>query len=120
MTTMRMAVAKNQFGLTPDTSELKRVGQTIGVEARAIGAYSHDFKSMTFGDITLHNPDILVSPIDSGEHVIGTGSHIKSDRLNAEDLLIGMNFMKKFRLVIAYSENALYYTVAAPKQAASQ
>jgi predicted aspartyl protease len=118
LTAMRMASARDRFGLTPDSPGMQRLADTHGVEGRNLENYEHTFSSMTFGDITLHHTVMQIIPI--GAHVAAIGSHIKQDAVEEPDVLIGMSLLKQLHLVIAYSENAIYYTVAAPKQAASQ
>jgi predicted aspartyl protease len=120
MSVMRLAVAEDRFDLSLDSPDMQKIGETIGVEGLKIATYAHDFQSMTFGDITLHHPKLLIAPIDSGTRTPNIGSHIRSEAGNVEDLLVGMSLMKRLHLVIAYSENAIYYTIATPpKQAAN-
>jgi len=120
MTVMRLAVAQQRFGLSPSSSGMEKIGESVGMEGVKIDTYRYGFQSMTFGEITLHNPKIVVSPINSGAHVNRIGTHIKASAADEEDLLIGMSLVKQLRLAIAYNEKAIYYTIAPQTQAATQ
>jgi predicted aspartyl protease len=119
-TTMRMAVAQSRFGLAPTSSGMEKIQDAIGIDGHTIDNYRYSFKSMTFGDITLHNPNMMISPIDSGPHDAALGSHIHSSTLNIEDVLLGMSLLRQMHFAISYSEHALYYTIATQRQAAPQ
>jgi predicted aspartyl protease len=119
MTVMRMATARDRFGLSPASSDMQKRAQTGGVDGRKLDTYLHTFQSLTFGDITLHNTLMAITPIDSAAHVATTGSHLNLSRADEPDVLIGMSLLKHLHILIAYSENALYYTIAPTKQAAT-
>ena len=119
--TMRLATASGRLGLSPNTPGMEYVGDIMGVEGRKLPAYRHTFQSMNFGDLTLHNTTMDIVPIDTAANRNALGSHIKVGAEDEPDVFIGMSLMKQLRLVISYSENAIYYTIAAPpKQAAGQ
>jgi predicted aspartyl protease len=118
---MRLAVAAGRMGLSPDTPGMEYVGEGSGVEGHTLPVYRHTFQLMNFGEITLHNTPMEIIPIDTAAHVNAIGSHIKISAGEEPDVLIGMSLMKQLHLIIAYSENAIYYTIATPpKQAAGQ
>jgi len=118
---MRLAVARDRFGLSPDSADMRKIGETKGIEGRPLDTYEHSFASMTFGEITLHNTRMMIAPIDTAAHVTLTGSRLNTGLGDQPDLFVGMSLLKQLHLFIAYSENTLYYTIAQPsKQAATQ
>jgi predicted aspartyl protease len=117
---MRLAVAQDRFGLSPDSPDMPKVGETKGVEGRALDTYQHMFQSLTFGEITLHNTRMLIAPINTAAHAPATGSRINTGMGDQPDAFIGMSLLKQLHLFIAYDENTLYYTIAKPSQAAIQ
>jgi len=119
-TTMRLASARGRLDLSMDELEAHKVGQGTGVEGVKLDVYEHIFQSLTFGDITLHNTQMDVMAINAGGHVEKIGSHLKELSPDEPDVLVGMSLLKQLHLFIAYSENAIYYTIAKPKQAAAQ
>lgn len=116
---MRMASAEGRLDLTMGGPDTPKVGSTTGVEGVKLEVYEHVFQTLTFGDLTLRNTKMEIIPINSAAHVAKLGSHIKQGTIDDPDVLIGMSFLKKLRLYVSYSENAIYYTIAPPKQAAS-
>lgn len=116
---MRMASAKNRLDLSMDGPDTPKIGSVSGVEGVKLDVYEHVFQTLTFGDLTLRNTKMEIIPINSAAHVEKLGSHLKQGAIDDPDVMIGMSFLKKLRLYISYSENAIYYTIAPPKQAAS-
>jgi hypothetical protein len=118
-TVMRLATATGRFGLTMGTPDTPKVGTTTGVEGVPLDVYDHMFQTLTFGDLTLHDTQVRIVPVDSAAHVEKMGSHLKENAMDEPDVMVGLSFLKKLHLFISYSENAIYYTIAPPKQAAS-
>ncbi|GGF08932.1 hypothetical protein GCM10011611_13010 [Aliidongia dinghuensis] len=119
-TFMSLASARGRLDISTDTPDTPKTGHTMGVEGVKLDVYEHVFQTLTFGEITLHNTKMEIIPIDTAAHVEKLGSHLKAASEDEPDVYIGMNFMKKLHLFLAYSEHAIYYTIAPPKQAAGQ
>jgi Aspartyl protease len=111
---MRLAVARRLFDISADVPDGQRLGKSVGVDATKIDTFMHVFDSLTFGGITLRNTKMAIAAIDSGKGAFNNGSHI-SGMADQEDVLIGMPLLRQLHLFIAYSEPALYFTVAEPK-----
>jgi predicted aspartyl protease len=112
-TTMRLAVARRLFGVDPGTTDPRTHTQVAGVDGVRIDSFPHGFDSLTFGDITLRNPVIQIADIDSAKGAVNNGSHMTGS-VDQPDVLIGMSLLRQLHLFIAYSEPALYYTLAQP------
>jgi hypothetical protein len=76
-----------------------------------IDAFPHTFHSMTFGGITLNDTQMIVADIDQGRGSEQTGSRIRGNH-DQPDVIIGMSLLRKLHLFIAYSEPAIYFTLA--------
>ena len=114
---LRLAVARRLFDIDPDAEGVQH-RKAQGIDGTVDG-FNHVFESLTFGDITLHNTNIAIEDIDAAKGALNKGTHL-SGRIDQEDMLIGMTLLHKLHLFIAYSEPALYFTVAeAPKAAAN-
>ncbi|MEI9987968.1 MAG: retroviral-like aspartic protease family protein [Aliidongia sp.] len=107
-TLMRLAVARRLFGIDPDAAGVPH-GLITGADAAKLDAFPHVFKSLSFGGITLHNTTVIVANVDSGN--AGTRGIANDEQ---EDVIIGMPLLRQLHLFIAYSEPALYFTVAEP------
>jgi predicted aspartyl protease len=116
--TMRLAVAKGVFDITPDLTGARSPGSFAGVDGTKLGYFRHSFESLTFGGITLHNTNMVIADIDSGKGAVTTGSHITGMQDQA-DLTIGTVLLRRLHLFIAYSEPALYFTLVEPAASAA-
>jgi hypothetical protein len=87
------------FGLRPDAPNMTMIGHIGNDENAPIFAYP--FKTLTFGDITVNNPNIriLSGPIFSPGHQF-------------PELRIGMDVLRKLHLYLAIKEGKLYITEA--------
>ena len=112
---LRLAVARRLFDVDP-AAEGQKHHSAEGVDATKIDMFSHVFDSLSFGDITLRNTSIEVLDMDSGKGASNVGSHISGLR-DQEDAIIGMALLSKLHIFIAYSEPALYFTMAEPPKA---
>jgi predicted aspartyl protease len=65
--------------------------------------YTHKFERLSFGDITVLNPQIFLRP-DSGVTAFGTNK----DR----EIIIGLNVLRRLHIYIAYGEKKLYISPA--------
>lgn len=63
--------------------------------------YRYPFKTLTFDDVTVNNPGIMLVP----------DSQSKMSRSNA-DIIVGMNVIRRLHLYIAYGEQTIYVTPA--------
>ncbi|MEA2757303.1 MAG: hypothetical protein QOJ54_3592 [Aliidongia sp.] len=110
VTTMRLAVARDWFDLTPPTGAQAKLA---GVDGARLDSFQHRFESLTLGGITLHDTDVVIADIDSGKGASRHGSRI-TGMPNQPDMLIGMPLLRRLHLFIAYSEPAVYFTLAEP------
>jgi len=104
--------AEANFNLTDDTQGTVPIGNMNGRKV-----FGYVFKTMSFGNITVNNPHIVVIPeimgLNDPNNSGRTDSRIKKidDDLEA-DLSVGMDVLKKLHLYIATKENKLYITAA--------
>jgi predicted aspartyl protease len=114
MTTMRLATARDVFGIESVSPGGRAPGQISGVDGVKIEAFRHKFQSLTFGDITLHDTQMMIADIDAGKGAYDFGTRVMGNHTQA-DVIIGMSLLRQLHIFIAYSEPAIYFTVAEPK-----
>lgn len=112
---LRLAVARRLFDVDPEAEGLKH-HSAEGIDATKVDMFPHVFDSLSFGDITLRNTSVQVLDMDSGKGASNVGSHISGLR-DQEDVIIGMALLSKLHIFIAYSEPAVYFTMAEPPKA---
>lgn len=100
-------------------SEAKRVfGLTSGDEDKR---FEHTFQNLSFEGLEVGNPHVAILPDQTGKkdpnngYVTGSLVRRQDDRDPGDPvMLIGMNILSKLHLYIAFSENKIYITPAAP------
>ncbi len=94
-TIMSLETAKYMFGLKD--SDLKDAPGVNNIQGAKKGA----FKTLSFGNVEVNNPDITLIP-DRGSE---TGSR-------GPDMILGISILRQLHLYIAYGEKKLYLTAA--------
>ena len=94
-------------------ARLERIETDLDIDAQSPGlkpiagsgrertAYRYPFKTMTFGAVSVNNPDIVLVPDD-----------VSKLTPFYPTIILGMNILRKLHLYIAYGENAIYVTPA--------
>lgn len=88
---MKMATARREFDLTPDTPGMER--ESNGEPAR----YLYTFKSLGLGGIAIANTQVRISDV-------------AADPDEAKLFLVGLRILKKMHVMISYKERMLYAT----------
>ena len=115
-TTMRLAAAQDLFGIGLDSAGAAPPGKIHGADGVKLDAIPHIFHSLSFGGITLNDTKMIVADIDQGKGTNILGTRIEGNHAQP-DVLIGMSLLRQLHLFIAYSEPAIYFTIAETKPA---
>ncbi|HKD21597.1 MAG TPA: hypothetical protein VKB71_06270, partial [Rhizomicrobium sp.] len=76
----------------------------------------HRFMHISFGGVTVSDPDVVLVP-DSYDELgkeMGIESRLPRDAIEHWDMVIGMNVLRHLHIYIAYKEQKLYITPASP------
>jgi predicted aspartyl protease len=102
MTTVGRRVA-DYFGIS-----MAATGKAFGADNRDLGAMAHKFDTFEIGSETIKNPTLhVIDGLTSG--FAETGSHMEKHD-NATDVLLGFDFMRTHRILIANSQRRVYFT----------
>jgi hypothetical protein len=110
---MKFQEAGRLFGVTATTPGVALVGEAN--EKSDLNRYSYDFKTLSFGDVYLNNPhlvltrDILVRGADPNPRT-GTLLRNSADQSSQPSLLIGADLLKRLHIYIAFGERMIYIT----------
>lgn len=116
---MRLVTASDRFGIeAPDSTGGRRL-KLRSIDGVQIPAFQHVFSTLTFGGITLHDTKVTIADFDSGRGIEHTGTRIDGWPEQPE-MLIGRSLLRRLHLFIAYSESAIYFTVADPAPAGAE
>jgi hypothetical protein len=116
-TTITMNEAQESFGLAPASPGMEPAGNVNGDPNLA--SYYHTFAALTLDGITIKNPRMLVMPDKMTDEkaprikYYQSGNMIYSQkRLEAPELILGMDVLKYLHLYFAFDEHNLYVTSA--------
>jgi predicted aspartyl protease len=101
---LSQAAADNDFGSAVDWSH-DQSGKPVNGDASSIGHY-HSFAKLSFGDVTVTNPHLLVMPDEMASRTVGN-MHIRLPKL-----IIGMNILRHLHAYFAVGEDKLYVSAA--------
>lgn len=118
-TIMGMITARRDFGIGPETHEMKRYPAINGVAS--MDGYLHSFSKLSVGGIAVDRPQLLLVPDVMNRNadrspLARSRARRHNDGLVLPELTLGMNVMKNLRLYISFSEQALYVASAASPQ----
>ena len=119
--TLRMDIAQRSYDLAIGTEGTAEKGVLNGDQGLKI--YAHTFKTLTFGGITVTNPEIVIIPDAvnrNGDRSQQLGSRAKLERDNIEGppMLLGMDVLRRLRIYMAFGERKMYISQASSPAAA--
>jgi predicted aspartyl protease len=123
-TALRIDIAEQRYGLVMGSAHTPVKG-TLNGEA-SLKIYSHLFKSLSFGDVSVSNPRLTIIPNAMGRNgeltpLAADRTKTERDLVNTPDLIIGMDVLRRLRLYFAFQEGKMYVSPAsAPSLSAVQ
>ena len=103
------------IGLVPGATETPPKGLLNG-DAH-LKTFSHTFNSLSFGDVTVSNPQLALIPNAFGRQaertaLAGNRARSEKDLLQVPDMIIGLDVLRQLHLYFAFGERKLYVTRA--------
>lgn len=89
---------EDEFGIDEKNPDLQPVAGSTPDRPR----YHYPFRTLSFQDVTVNNPDLVLVP--DSQSKLGPGE---------PKILLGINVLRKLHLYVAYEERKLYVTPAA-------
>ena len=90
-------------------------GATVGssgVGAKAIEAWVGKFATFAIGNEEIPDVEIRVADLYQGATYQGTGSRIAKNVFESQPMLLGADFLRAHRTMVAHSQRKLYFTYA--------
>ncbi len=116
-TTMKLNAAQTFFHVDPNAPDMEKLGEIRG-DAYTASVYRRRFKTITFGDVAVSDPSIMLIPDMTKARLPVrpvTGSLLPArDRSGQEDVILGMSTLSNLHVYIAYKERNIYITPGAP------
>lgn len=113
-TVMSLPVAERLFGLAPNSPGMIAFPNA---NDKTLTSYGYVFHSLTFGDISVHNPHVVLIPDvmnRNGDKSQQTANRalLNNADITLPELTLGMDVMKKLHVYMAFHERRLYITPA--------
>ena len=101
-----------QLGVTPDTAGVIAGGCTNGLGRKRVDSWIAPFESFAIGNEIIRDPNLRLAPV--GEHTTDTetGSRLPSQLAGLPQMLLGADFLRAHRVLIAHSQRKMYFTYA--------
>jgi hypothetical protein len=114
-TNLRMDLAERTYNLTMSTPDTPDHGFLNG--DTSLKTYSHVFKTLTFGDVAVNNPNITIIPNAAGRNadraqLVADRTKSEKDFINVPELIIGMDVLSSLHIYVAFKENKMYVSAA--------
>jgi predicted aspartyl protease len=114
-TALTINEAQRLFNLTLGSADTPEKG-TLNGDA-ALKTYVHNFKSLTFGGVSVTNPSITLIPNAVGRNgdrtpLVSSRAQSEKTRMNQSDMIIGMDVLRKLHIYVAFKEKKMYVSPA--------
>jgi clan AA aspartic protease (TIGR02281 family) len=106
-------VTKSQaaaLGVTPDSAGVIAGGCSVGLGQKTVEFWLGTFESFRIGDELIRNPRIRFA--DTWKFSTYKSGGLVSRRPMAPDMLLGADFLRSHRVLIAHSQRKMYFTHA--------
>jgi predicted aspartyl protease len=97
-------------GLTPDSPGVVSAGQGRGLGPKSVDAWIGPIDTFTIGNENIRDTAIVFSDLFGDATYTASGSRISQQIGGAEDMLLGLDFLRSHRVLIAHSQRKLYFS----------
>lgn len=99
-----------RLGVTSDTPGVVAVARTVGLGSKWVDTWIGPFESFAIGNEVVRNVTIYFADLWKDATYTATDSRIPKHLLGEEPMLLGADFLRAHRLLIAHSQRKLYFT----------
>ncbi len=97
------------LGITPESPDVSAAGMLGGMGERKVQVYVAAFASFAMGNESI--PDIRIAFGDVWKDTVLTSlGSIIGKRINAEPMIVGADFLRAHRMLVAHSQRRLYFS----------
>ena len=98
------------LGVTPDTTGVVSGGCVRGIGATRFDSWIGAFESFAVGNEIIHDARIAFTDLWRYSKVEVTGSHIPRAIERLPDMLLGADFLRSHRVLVAHSQSKMYFS----------
>ncbi|TWB41779.1 retroviral-like aspartic protease family protein [Nitrospirillum pindoramense] len=102
--------AASRAGVTPDTPGVVMGEKSEGIGAKLVQDWVGVFDGFTLGDETIKRAKLRFSDLNGSASYADAGSRTRFDTSGGPEMLLGADFLRAHHVLIAHSQNRLYFT----------
>lgn len=102
--------AAARLGVTPETPGVVAVGSSTGLGPKSVPLYSAPFQSFVIGNETIQDTTISFGDTGTDASHAMAGSRIRYRAGTPAGMLLGADFLKAHRVLVAHSQRKIYFT----------
>jgi hypothetical protein len=101
-----------RLGVTPETPGVIAAGGASGVGSKTIQSWIGPFQSFAIGNETIRDTEIRFADLFKSATYSAVGTHIpvKVEGLHSISMLLGADFLRSHRVLVAHSQRRIYFT----------
>ena len=99
-----------RLGVTPDSPGVVRAGSGGGIGSKSVEFWTGPFQSFTIGDETIRDTNLDFADLWKGMTYTPVGSHLSRNVGSTPSMLLGADFLRAHRVLVAHSQRKLYFT----------
>lgn len=99
-----------RLGVTPQTPGVAPGGCRTGVGGHVVNNWIGKFSSLVIGNELMRNPKLYFADIWKHTTFTATGSRLPHNFAGLPQMLLGADFLRTHRVLIAYSQRRIYFT----------
>src|SRR5260370_11085201 len=99
-----------RLGVTPETPGVTATGSGFGMGKKGFDSWVGPFRSFTIGNETIRDTQIRFSDMSPTYSV--TGSNLQARVRVWHSMLLGADFLRSHRVLVAHSQRKIYFTYA--------
>jgi predicted aspartyl protease len=100
------------LGVTPDTPGTRHAGTTGGLGARTVDWYVGSFKSFAIGNESIPDVRLRFADLYKDQTYSSTTSRVIKNIARNQPMLIGADFLRAHRVLVAHSQRKMYFSYA--------
>ena len=101
-----------RLGVTPETPGVIGASSGVGLGTKSVESWIGPFQSFTIGDETIRNTEIRFSDWRKDLAFGVTGTRLPTKVLGLPAMLLGADFLRSHRLLVAHIQRKIYFTHA--------
>jgi hypothetical protein len=101
-----------RLGVTPQMQGVAQAGSGGGLGERAVVHWTGQFESFAIGNEAIKDTTISFADLWKDATTVETGSHVPKKLFGLPGMLLGVDFLRSHRVLVAHSQHRMYFTYA--------